>query len=164
MFVGSQPGLVELQFVEVLLVVMAMNRLVAPGHLQQVGRSANYHSSATAFSTMTSAPLQRPSELHLRLLVAPFRPHVGLAGQVGGVVVAALAPPLLLQDAPLVLPPAPPQLLPSPTLRSNFQVSISIQSLHAIALPFFGRVVASDDLLHSPHLCVTMLVNRYMVF
>merc|ERR1719486_1360072 len=123
-----------------------MNRLVAPGHLQQVGRSSNYHSSATAFSTMTSAPLQGAGELHLRLLVAPLRPHVGLAGQVGGVVVVALAPPLLLQDAPLVLPPAPPQLLPSPTLRSNFQVSISIQSLHAIALPFFGRVVASDDL------------------
>ena len=120
MFFGSQPGLVELQFVEVLLVMMAMNRLVAPGHLQQVGRSSNYHSPATTFSTMTSAPLQRPGELHLCFLVAPFRPQVGLAGQVGGVVVVALAPPLLLQDAPLVLPPAPPQLLPSPTLRSNF--------------------------------------------
>ena len=120
------------------------DRLVAPWQLQKVGGTPD-HKPSVSFPVSTSSALQRPRELHLRLLVPPFGPDAAGLVEQGGLL---LAPPaLLLEDASLVLPPPP--LLPASTVTS-FRLPISIQSLHALG--FLARVVASDYLLHSPHL------------
>ena len=130
-----------------LMVTRTTDWLVTPGQLEKVGGPTNHQPiSVSLVPVSTSAALQRPCELHFGLLGPSFGPDAVVLVDQGGVV--APVSPLLLEDAPLVLPP-PTVLLPPTVLRSNLG-GIPIQSLHALG--FLARVVASDDLLHSPNL------------
>ena len=128
-----------------LMVTRTTDWLVTPGQLEKVGGPTNHQPSVSLVPVSTAAALQRPRELHFGLLGPSFGPDAVVLVDQGGVV--APIPPLLLEDAPLVLPP-PTVLLPPTVLRSD--LGIPIQSLHALG--FLARVVASDDLLHSPNL------------
>ena len=129
-----------------LMVTRTTDWLVTPGQLEKVGGPTNHQPiSVSLVPVSTAAALQRPGELHFGLLGPSFGPDAVVLVDQGGVV--APVSPLLLEDAPLVLPP-PTVLLP-PTVLSS-ELGIPIQSLHALG--FLARVVASDDLLHSTNL------------
>ena len=129
-----------------LMVTRTTDWLVTPGQLEKVGGPTNHQPiSVSLVPVSTAAALQRPGELHFGLLGPSFGPDAVVLVDQGGVV--APVSPLLLEDAPLVLPP-PTVLLPPTVLRSD--LGIPIQSLHALG--FLARVVASDDLFHSPNL------------